>query len=73
MLKRTIGWVYILDVKKGTVSDRCSETIFGETVEELNKEEERILDEARKNGEIDDITWSEDKDAKWDEFLEEWE
>ena len=44
MLKRTIGWIYIIDVKKGTVSDRYSETIFGETVEELNKEEERILD-----------------------------
>lgn len=73
MFKRTIGWVYILNVKKGTASDRYSETIFGETVEELNKEEERILDEARKSGEIDDITWSEDKDAKWDELLEEWE
>ena len=49
MLKRKIGWVYVLNSNpaKYEVSDRYSKTIFGETVEELNKEGERILDEAR--------------------------
>lgn len=73
MLKRRIGWVYVLDSEKYEVSDREYKTIFGRTSEELNKKEEEFLGGLREEHEIDDIVWSDDVEAVWDECLGEWQ
>ena len=77
MLKRRIGWRNVLNdsFEKYELSDLHTKTIFAETVEELNKKEEEILEEARKESKlgIDDIMWSDDKEAIWDDYLEEWQ
>lgn len=77
MLKRKIGWRYVLNdsFEKYELSDLHTKTIFAETEEELNKKEEEVLEEARKESKfgIDDIMWSDDKEAVWDDYLEKWQ
>ena len=77
MLKRKIGWRYVLSgsFEKYELSDLYTKTIFAGTKEELNKKEEEVLEEAKKKSKlgIDDIMWSDDKEAVWDYYLEEWQ